>query len=137
MPHVTSCGGYYIFDPSVRQPDFFYLGSGASLKNDRQNFMKLCSSEGHFVDGYICNKFWFSYFFLELHPFWSLKFVQNQIYLWNLYNFVVKCMRDILYRYAYMQGFFWELCPSWIQKFKLNILLSCYHTSCRTVALQS
>ena len=48
IPHATSCVGYNVFDPSVSQsvsPVFLVNSSEIA----QQNFVKLCSYEGHNV----------------------------------------------------------------------------------------
>ena len=91
----------------------------------QQNFVKLCSYEGHNVrvDAHIHRKFWFI-FFSELHPFLTYKFDQNKDTTQKFVcatplkpinrisrNFAI--MKYIMCRYAYSQEilikfFFWE-----------------------------
>ena len=74
IPHSMSCGGYNLFThPSVHQsvihsvcPGFFLSGECNSSETAQQNFIKLCSYEGHNA----CVDVIFSPFFTwELYPF--------------------------------------------------------------------
>ena len=55
IPHATSCGGYNVFDPSVSQSvrqsvrQSCFSCQRNSSETAQQNFLKLCSYEGHNV----------------------------------------------------------------------------------------
>ena len=87
IPHSMSCGGYNLFThPSVHQsvihsvcPGVFLSGECNSSETAQQNFIKLCSYEGHNA----CVDVIFNPFFTwELYPF-ELKIWKN---LKNLTN---------------------------------------------------
>ena len=51
IPHATSCGGYNVYDPSVRQSfsQSFFSCQHNSSESTKQNFVKLCIYEGRNV----------------------------------------------------------------------------------------
>ena len=71
IPHATSCGGYNVFDPSVSQSvrQSCFSCQRNSSETAQQNFMKLCSYEGHIEEMRISIGNFDSFFFSELRPF--------------------------------------------------------------------
>ena len=70
IPHATSCGGYNVFDPSVSQSISPVVScQHNSSEAAQQNFVKLCSYEGHNVQMCISTWNFDSIFFSELNPF--------------------------------------------------------------------
>ena len=81
-PHATSCGGYNAFDQSVSQSvrQSCFSCQRNSSETARQNFLKLCSYEGHYVQMRISTGNFDSTFFSELRPFLTQKLGQNLRY---------------------------------------------------------
>ena len=118
IPHATSCGGYNVFDQSVSQsvsPLGRFSCQHISSETIQQNFLKLCSYEGHYLKMRISTGNFVSIFFLGVSPFlhleiwpkWDILLKQfvsattlkplNRI----TWNFVV--VKDIPCRCAYLQ----------------------------------
>ena len=57
IPHATSCGGYNVFYLSVVSLSVHQSWFSCQCNSAQQNFMKLCTNEGH-----IYGKFWFILF---------------------------------------------------------------------------
>ena len=79
IPHATSCGGYNVFDPSVSQSvsqsvrQSCFSCQPNSSETAQQNFVKLCSYEGHNVQMRISTGNFDSIFFLGVTPFLNLE----------------------------------------------------------------
>ena len=94
IPRASSCRGYNVFDPSISKSvspsvlGFFYQRN--SSETAHQNFVKLCSYEGHTRWYAYLQEFLIHFFFLgvcaslELRNLTKIIILKHFVILWNL-----------------------------------------------------